>query len=286
MAGLTTDWVCLASAGKTVDGRTIDEQWLIDIADTYDVNVFTALIWPRHDTVENRKWSYNFGVVETVKLEKVDGVTQLFGQLSPNQFLIDANKAGQKMFTSIEVIEDFAGSGRYYLFGVAATDLPSSLGTTRLEFDIGGGETGTLHTFSTEEALTFSIQEKQQKPPFWTRFFSQQPAAKKTEDNMEKEQFDQLMNKLNDNDKRFTAIEEQLQTFSQKQPEKEPENKNPEATNPTLPDDKAPQWFEQYSQGVDSKLDELTKRFDQIDKKEVTKLPNGNPGGNEDDTWM
>lgn len=284
MTGLTTDWVCIATAGKTVDGRMIDEKWLIDVAETYDVNVYTALIWPRHDTVENRKWSYNLGRVEAVKLDKVDGATKLFAQLSPNQFLIDANKAGQKMFTSIEVIEDFAGSGRDYLFGVAATDLPSSLGTTRLEFDIGGGEIGTLRTFSTEEALTFSIKEKQQKEPFWPRFFSQKSAVKKTEDNMEKEQFDQLMNKLNDSDKRFTAIEEQLKTFSQQSSKTDPKNVEKDPTTPP-PDDKAPQWFEQYSQGVDSKLDELTKRFDQIDKKEVTELPNGNPGGN-DDVWL
>lgn len=286
MSGLTTDWVCIATAGNTVDGRLIDDKWLIDIADTYDVNVFTALIWPRHDTVENRKWSYNLGTVEAVKLETVDGEKKLFAKLSPNQFLIDANKAGQKMFTSIEVIEDFAGSGRDYLFGVAATDLPSSVGTTRLEFDIGGGETNTLRTFSTKEALTFSIQEKQQKEPFWTRFFSQQSPVKKTEDTMEKEQFDQLMGKLTENDKRMTVIEETLQTFSQKQPETEPDNKKPEVTTATQPDDKAPQWFEQYSQGVDTKLDELTKRFDQIDKKEITELPSGNPGDNDEKTWL
>lgn len=285
MAGLTTDWVCIATAGKTVDGRTIDEKWLIDVAETYDVNVYTALIWPRHDTVENRKWSYNLGRVEAVKLETVDGAKKLFAQLSPNQFLIEANKAGQKMFTSIEVIEDFAGSGRDYLFGVAATDLPSSLGTTRLEFDIGGGEIGLLRTFGTEEVLTFSIQEKQPKESFWTRLFSQQPAARKTEEKMEKEQFDQLMGKLEENDKRFTAIEEKLQTFSQQNGKPEPTNVNPGEEN-TPPDDKAPKWFEQYSQGVDSKLDELTKRFDQIDNKEVTPLPTDNPGNNDDKTWL
>ncbi|KNC95751.1 GPO family capsid scaffolding protein [Trabulsiella odontotermitis] len=285
MAGLTTDWVCIASAGKTVDGRIIDEQWLIDIAETYDVNVYTALIWPRHDTVENRKWSYNLGRVEAVKLEKVEGVTKLLAQLSPNQFLIEANKAGQKMFTSIEVIEDFAGSGRDYLFGVAATDLPASLGTDRLEFDIGGGEISTLRAFSTDEALIFSLQEKQQKEPFWKHFFSQRSVAKNTEDNMEKEQFDQLMGKLEENDKRFTAIEEKLQAFSQQSSKPEPTNVNPGEEN-QQPEDKAPKWFEQYSQGVDSKLDELTKRFDQIDQKEVTKLPGGNPGGSEDDVWL
>jgi hypothetical protein len=285
MSGLTTDWVCIATAGKTVDGRIVDEKWLIDIAETYDVNVFTALIWPRHDTVENRKWTYNLGTVEAVKLETADGVTKLFAKLSPNQFLIEANKAGQKMFTSIEVIEDFAGSGRDYLFGVAATDLPASLGTSRLEFDIGGGETSTLRAFSTEETLTFSLQEKQQKEPFWKHFFSQRSAAKNTEENMEKEQFDQLMGKLNENDKRFTVIEEQLKTFNQQN--EKPDPTKVETENKDLPpEDKAPKWFEQYSQGMETKIDELTKRFDQIDKKEITLLPGGDPGNEEDNTWL
>ncbi|MGQ8702871.1 GPO family capsid scaffolding protein [Serratia marcescens] len=288
MPGLMTDWVCIATAGKTVDGRTIDEQWLVDIAETYDTNLFTALIWPRHDTVENRKYSYNLGTVEAVKLETEDGVKKLFAQLSPNQFLVDANKAGQKLFTSIEVIEDFAGTGRDYLFGLAATDLPSSVGTTRLEFDIGG--TKTLRTFSTEELMTFTMQDKQQKAPFWERLFSQRPAAKNTEEPMDKEQFEQLLGKLEAGDRRMEALEQKMETFSQQQTQPEP---TPAPTTPQPPNgetqanpDAAPKWFTQYEQGVNTKLDDLTRRFEQIESQEVTTLPPGDPGNQDDGTWL
>ncbi len=288
MPGLMTDWVCIATAGKTVDGRTIDEQWLIDIAQTYDTSLFTALIWPRHDTVENRKYSYNLGTVEAVKLETEDGVKKLYAQLSPNQFLLDANKAGQKLFTSIEVIEDFAGTGRDYLFGLAATDLPSSVGTTRLEFDIGG--TKTLRTFGTEELMTITMQEKQQKAPFWERLFSQRPAAKNTEEPMDKEQFEQLLGKLEAGDKRMEALEQKLETFSQQQKQPEP-TPAPTITQPPngetkIDPDAAPKWFTQYEKDVNAKIDDLTKRFEQIDNKEVTQLPPGDPGAQDDSTWL
>lgn len=288
MPGLMTDWVCIATAGKTVDGRTIDEQWLVDIAETYDTSLFTALIWPRHDTVENRKYSYNLGTVEAVKLETEEGVKKLYAQLSPNQFLLDANKAGQKLFTSIEVIEDFAGTGRDYLFGLAATDLPSSVGTTRLEFDIGG--TKTLRTFGTEELMTFTMQEKQQKAPFWERLFSQRPAAKNTEEPMDKEQFEKLLGKLEAGDKRMEALEQKLETFSQqqKQPEQTPAQTitQPSPGEVTTNLDAAPKWFTQYEQGVNTKLDDLTRRFEQIESKEVTTLPPGDPGNQDDSTWL
>ncbi|MEI9743592.1 GPO family capsid scaffolding protein [Enterobacter ludwigii] len=284
MPGLETDWMCIAASGATIDGRVINDQWMVDVAETYDPRVYTAMIWPRHDSVENRKYTYNLGRVAALKLEDEDGVKKLYAKLSPNQFLIEANKAGQKLFTSIELVEDFAGTGRDYLYGLAATDVPASLYTDRMEFDASGNEM-KLRTFSVGESLSFTMQDKQQKNSFWSRFFNLQPAEKKTEDDMEKEQFDQLIKKLNDSDKRFTAIEEQLKTFSQQSNKPDPANVETDPNTPP-PDDKAPQWFEQYSQGFDSKLDELTKRFDQIDKKEVTKLPDGNPGGNEDSTWL
>ncbi|EAA1889298.1 GPO family capsid scaffolding protein, partial [Salmonella enterica] len=50
---LATNWICIATAGETVDKRTIEEQWLLDAAELYDPNLYTALLWPEH--------SRNFG---------------------------------------------------------------------------------------------------------------------------------------------------------------------------------------------------------------------------------
>ncbi len=43
-------------------------------------------------------------------------------------------KKGQKLFTSMEVSPKFAGYGKAYLVGLAATDNPASLGTEMLTF--------------------------------------------------------------------------------------------------------------------------------------------------------
>ncbi|MBI6182410.1 GPO family capsid scaffolding protein [Serratia proteamaculans] len=292
MPGLVTDWLCIAASGGTIDGRAIDDQWMDDIADTYDPRVFTAMIWPRHDTVENRKYTYNLGTVEAVKLETEDGVKKLYAQLSPNQFLIDANKAGQKLFTSIEIVEKFPTTGRDYLYGLAATDVPASLYTDRMEFN-ANGEAMTLRTFSAGESMTFTMQDKQQKAPFWERLFSQQPAAKDTEEPMDKAQFEQLLGKLETSDKRMETLEQKLETFSQQQkpaeaaPAPAPTTTQPAPTGEAQPDpNAAPKWFTQYEQGVSTKLDDLTKRFEQIEGKEVTPLPTGTPGDPEDNVWL
>jgi len=44
------------------------------------------------------------------------------------------NKENQKVFTSIEMDANFAGSGQAYLVGLAVTDSPASLGTEMLTF--------------------------------------------------------------------------------------------------------------------------------------------------------
>lgn len=43
-------------------------------------------------------------------------------------------KAGQKVYTSMEIRPNFANSGKCYLVGLAVTDDPASLGTEYLEF--------------------------------------------------------------------------------------------------------------------------------------------------------
>ncbi|WP_416041852.1 GPO family capsid scaffolding protein [Edwardsiella ictaluri] len=42
--------------------------------------------------------------------------------------------AGRNSFTSVEIVEDYLGSGKYFLKGLAVTDTPASIGTTRLQF--------------------------------------------------------------------------------------------------------------------------------------------------------
>ncbi len=153
MPQLISDWLCIATSGETVDGRVIEPQWLIDAATTYSRETYTALLWPHHeDDISYRQYSYNLGEVDSLKYEKFGEKIKLFAKLIPNQFLIEANRLGQKLFTSIEILPNFAETGYGYLFGLAVTDIPNSLGTEKLEFTIGGktqeGARGNIEAFS------------------------------------------------------------------------------------------------------------------------------------------
>lgn len=127
---LLTNFLVLATAGATVDGREIKEQWLTDIAEQYDQEMYTAVINADHE-----KWFGNFGLVHDVKLGKSkDGKTTLLGRLNPNFRLIEMNRNSQRLFFSIEVEPKFADTGKAYLKGLALTDTPASLGTSQLKF--------------------------------------------------------------------------------------------------------------------------------------------------------
>jgi len=127
---LMTDWICIATAGETVDGREIPEAWLTEMAETYDPELYTALIWPNHE----RYWG-NSGEVLELKTEKEDGVAKLYARMCPTDDLIYTNRRGQLLFSSIEPEPNFRGTGKCYLEGLAVTDSPASVGTTRIRFN-------------------------------------------------------------------------------------------------------------------------------------------------------
>lgn len=131
---LVSFWKRVATSGITADGREILPQELRDIAETYKPSKYTAVIWCEHQRSEG-----SFGTVYAVRLvEEGDDLEQgqiaLEAQLKPNDRLLYLNDQGQKLFTSVEIWPNFAGSGKSYLTGLAVTDTPSSLGTQELYF--------------------------------------------------------------------------------------------------------------------------------------------------------
>lgn len=129
-SGLTSEWICVSCEGKTIDGRTIEPDWLIGMANSYDPNLYTALIWEEHD--RNKP---NLGEVLALKFEYIGKEVRLYARIRPTLKLIEYNRNGQKLFCSVEVEEDFAQSGVFYLGGLAVTDSPASVNTDRLRFN-------------------------------------------------------------------------------------------------------------------------------------------------------
>jgi len=148
----TSDWKIVATEGATVDGRKITSSWIKDMAEQYSIGEYTAMVWPEHS---RSRWDVfhgnNWGVIEAVKAEKKDGKLRLFAKITPNHLLLNANKNGQKLFTSIEPEPDYKGQGRCYLMGIAVTDSPASTGTDRLKFSREKGETTEIECSELEE---------------------------------------------------------------------------------------------------------------------------------------
>ncbi|OOE45113.1 GPO family capsid scaffolding protein [Salinivibrio kushneri] len=150
-----TGWIIVATAGATVDGRTITEAWIKDMAAQYSPDEYQALIWPEHF---RSSWGpfdgKNWGTVDELKAAKKGNALRLYAKITANDYLLLANKDGQKLFTSIEADPDYKGSGRCYLRGLAVTDSPASTGTTRLKFSIGTEE--KQREYSQLESLVFT----------------------------------------------------------------------------------------------------------------------------------
>lgn len=126
----------VATSGPTIDGREIKADWLTQAAANYDPQVYGARINVEHMRGYAADSAFGaFGDVTALSTETLkDGRVALYADLLPNDRAIAANKAGQKVYTSIEVIENFAGTGQAYVVGIALTDTPASLGTQRLSF--------------------------------------------------------------------------------------------------------------------------------------------------------
>jgi len=196
-------WFKVATSGPTVDGREIKEQWVKDMAETYDMDEYTASIFEDH-----AEWKGNYGQVTAVKVEKdTKGRWCLFNKLKPNVLLLEKNKGGQKLFTSIRVIEDFANTGKAYLMHLAITDTPASLGTEQLSFSQSGkhneifiNEDGIELEFETTQTDEELADEIKKRPNFLQRFFSKQTSPKEDDPmtDEEKAAFKKLQDELAD----------------------------------------------------------------------------------------
>lgn len=137
-------WVVVATEGATTDGRTIQRNWISEMAESYDPkNTYGARINLDHIKfsiyLPELANSHCFGDVLAVKYEeREDGKLQLLAELQPTDALIALNKEGQKVYTSVEIDTNFADTGKAYLVGLAVTDNPASLGTEMLSFSHNG----------------------------------------------------------------------------------------------------------------------------------------------------
>ncbi|KVI68414.1 GPO family capsid scaffolding protein [Enterobacter cloacae subsp. cloacae] len=141
MAKKVSKWFRIGVEGDTCDGRVISGDDIQDMADTFDPRVYGCRINLEHirGLMPDSQFK-RYGDVTELKAEIIsdgsalDGKKALFGKIQPLDELVSMVKAGQKVYTSMEIRPNFANSGKCYLVGLAVTDDPASLGTEYLEF--------------------------------------------------------------------------------------------------------------------------------------------------------
>lgn len=144
-----TEYICILTAGHTVDGRHVADEVLDQIAESYNPETYSARI-----NIEHSQFGYKLGSVLSVKTEMADGVKKLFAQLKPTDYMLTLIQAGQKLHTSAEIVMDFAQTGKAYLTGLALTDTPASLGTTELKLSVeSNGKTQDVQMLSTGDFI-------------------------------------------------------------------------------------------------------------------------------------
>ena len=272
---LKTDFICIATSGYTVDGRQITAQELHEMADSYDPEYYTANLWPEH-----RRW-FNMGQVVEVKAEENEkGETELFAVIAPNQELIEQNREGQYLFTSIEIAPNFRNSGKAYLSGLGVTDSPASVGTTKLNFfnteqknsvfsdfikvdfsikeDIE--EDKALHTLvnAFRKLFSHSAQTAEEKP-------NPENNNNKEDYSMDQKQVDQIVAAVN-------GLGAKIDSHFSAQPQPT------EPQEPEKPKDGETVSKEEFSK-LQKEFNDLSEKFNALNK-EVTPVPNGEPAGN------
>lgn len=157
----------LATAGSTVDGRTIDDKLLKEMASSYDPKTYGARLNIEHirgATGEKPFRSYG-DVLELSTAEvdvnfngKIEKRLGLYGVLDVTDDAKALNDAGQKVYPSIEIEDNFGGKGFAYLMGCALTDSPAAIATARLQFN--RHLPGTINLSRDEPALLEFAEDK------------------------------------------------------------------------------------------------------------------------------
>lgn len=272
---LKTEFVCIATAGTTADGRTISEQELFEMAETYNPETYTALIW-----LEHYRFFGNLGQVLSLKTEKVNGTVKLFAELRPTAELVELNQSGQKVFTSIEIKPNFAGTGKAYLGGLAVTDSPASIGTTQLNFSTRGvGENDVI--VGNAEPFHFNLKTENSES-FVTALLD--VFKKFTSSNVDPSKphiEPTFSDNHNNNEENQPMTEEQMQKFAaviatavaaqfSQQPPAEPKAE-PE---PAKAEEAKAVTAEEFN-SLQAKFNALEEKFNALSQAEVTPVPKG-----------
>lgn len=210
---LTTEWLRIGRSGATVDGRDISPVSLTQAAESYNPELYTALIW-----LEHQRFGGHLGKVLALKSANNDeGGVDLFAQLQPNRnYLAENSIYDEGWFTSMELTPDFRKMGKWYLTGLGATNEPASVATTEIRFSKQAAKENIFFSQYTQtETQQFTDEREKGLFEVLKQFFSSQEQSPNESDDMTEAQKQQLANFQ----KGLDEVKKQLASFSVKPPD-------------------------------------------------------------------
>ncbi|WP_336843952.1 GPO family capsid scaffolding protein [Serratia nevei] len=265
---LMTNWICVCAEGDTVDGRDIKRQWIMDAAELYDPNLYTALLWPEH----SRNYGNRGRVLAAMCQEGDDGIMRLYVQLCPNISLMQANAEGQLLFCSAEFTPDgnFRGTGKSYLEGLGVTDSPASVYTERMRFSKRhkNKRYGALKPLAFDEVKEIKEEVKMSgnKKKGWRSMFSIEEEPQQPEIPADGDKLQALAEALADFEARLSALEGKAAETANAVEEVQEDVDTVKEVVDT-------QEFKTLRDNIGG----IVKNFSKLDKR-VTQLPSRNPG--------
>lgn len=173
----------LATAGSTVDGRTIDDKLITEMASSYDPKTYGARLNIEHIRGLGTEGPFRaYGDVLELSTGEVEvnfnGTSEkrlgLYGIFDVDDSAKQLNDAGQKVYPSIEIEDNFAGKGFAYMMGCALTDSPAAIGTERMKFNrhYPGAINLTAENSGIDAALLEFAEADKAADPAATGFFA------------------------------------------------------------------------------------------------------------------
>lgn len=154
----------IATEGPTIDGRDITKDIINQMSASYDPKVYTAVANLEHFlsaapdslfSAYGKVVSLGTQVAEIMGEKKL----QLTAVVEANDAVISMQKAGKKLFASMEIKPNFINKGITYLTGLAFTDKPASLGTETMKFSAGKNE---IFSFNSELEIEWENEQNKQ----------------------------------------------------------------------------------------------------------------------------
>jgi len=202
-------WFRAGTEGKTADGRVIEKQWLIDIAETYNRNEREASIF-----LDHIRFFGNYGTVSDVELRDDEkGRKTIWLRIEPTPNLLQLNSEQQYKYPSLGIIPEYSDTGKAYLGHLGAVQDPASVAIEPINYSNDDGSKENMIYFASTDAIDFELTPETDKDsiiPKWFKNFISSNNENQDNDDMSKKDLENLTQQVANFNNELSTIKSAL----------------------------------------------------------------------------